>query len=229
MEAAIGPRVTPGTLSSADEPLERRAVRRALAPHRQSAEQDVRRLLDVGLRLMVAAGSQHQPRLTDIIRAAGLSNDAFYRYFAGKDELVAAIVDDGSRRLLSHVRHQLAKSSEPVDQLHLGMEAVIKQAADPVIAATTRAVLRNASTPRAAGSTFGAQLTAELAAIFAGPLRTLGTPDSDRDSRALAVTVFATMEHFLWNEEVPSEADIDHLFQFLLRGVGTPGARRVAR
>ncbi|MCU1586963.1 MAG: putative transcriptional regulator, TetR family, partial [Frankiales bacterium] len=75
--------------------LAERAAHRAVDARVRSSEQDVRRLLDAGLALMTAGGTETPPRVTDIIRAAGLSNQAFYRYFASKDDLVAAVIDDG--------------------------------------------------------------------------------------------------------------------------------------
>src|SRR2546428_1608 len=45
---------------------------------------EVRRLLDAGLDVMRACGTASRPRVSDIVAAAGLSNDAFYRHFASK-------------------------------------------------------------------------------------------------------------------------------------------------
>ena len=52
--------------------------------------EEVRRLLDAALAVMRAGGPDARARVADIVAAAGLSNDAFYRHFPSKDALVAA-------------------------------------------------------------------------------------------------------------------------------------------
>src|SRR5215211_3424623 len=118
---------------SEDESLLVQAVRRRTGDRVAAAEAEVRRLLDVGLELMTEA-PESTPKVADIVRRAGVSNDAFYRAFGGKAELMAAIADD--------------KAPDPREQLAGSVRAVMRQAADPVVADTTRAVLRNTSAQR---------------------------------------------------------------------------------
>src|SRR5215217_9656564 len=126
---------------SEDESLMAQAVRRRSGDRVAAAEAEVRRLLDVGLALMTEDPAT-APKVADIVRRAGVTNDAFYRAFRGKADLMAAIADDGARRLIGYVRHQRDKQTEPTAQLRACVEAVFSQAVDPRIAATTRAVLR---------------------------------------------------------------------------------------
>ncbi len=86
---------------------------------------------------MRKCGTAASPRVADIVAAAGLSNDAFYRHFASKEALVAAILEDGSARLASYLDHQMAKVSTPADKVRRFVEGVMSQAADEDIAATT--------------------------------------------------------------------------------------------
>jgi AcrR family transcriptional regulator len=196
--------------SALDESLVARAVRRRTGDRQAAAE-------EVGLRLMQEnpAGS---PRIADIVRAAGVSNDVFYRAFRGKDDLMAAIADDGARRLLGYVRHQRDKGPDAAAQLRACVEAVFSQAADPRIAATTRAVLRSAAgaQPRAVGVL---SVRDKLAAELVGPLRALPSQDPERDALVVAVATFAVMEQFLWGEQVPTTDDVEHFVAFALRGV----------
>src|SRR5260370_10708539 len=124
-----------------------RAVDRRLAPAQELAETDVRALMDAGLALLRTEAPGRSPRVADIVAAAGLSNDAFYRYFASKDDLGAAIVADGSRRLVTYVRQQLAKGDDAAARLRLGIDAIMKQATDPDVAASTRAVIGSSTRP----------------------------------------------------------------------------------
>ena len=106
---------------------------------------EVRRLIDAGRTVMRRCGTDSRPRVADIVAEADLSNEGFYRHFASKDALVAAILDDGTERLLSYLAHQMAKESTAEGQVRCWVEGVLSQAADEESAATTLAVLWNAA------------------------------------------------------------------------------------
>lgn len=198
--------------------LAERAALRAVDARVRTSEQDVRRLLDAGLALMTAGGADKQPRITDIIRAAGLSNQAFYRYFASKDDLVAAVIDDGERRLIDYVQRQLAAA--PVeDSLRVFVEAVTSQAADPAVADATRAVMWNATRTFDARGARTRQLQDRLSALLVGPLRALQTCDPERDAAVITGAVTSFMVDSLWRQTVPTAADIDHVLAFCRAGM----------
>lgn len=86
-----------------------------------------------------------RPRVADIVAAAGLSNDAFYRHFPSKDALVAALLEDGAQRLARYVARQMSKETDPKTpegQVRRWVEGVLSQTREE-IAATTLAVLWN--------------------------------------------------------------------------------------
>lgn len=201
-----------------DRSLAEQAAHRAVDARVRTSEQDVRRLLDEGLALIAAGGADRPPRLTDIIRAAGLSNQAFYRYFASKDDLVAAIVDDGERRLVAYVGRQLAQAALP-DALRVFVEAVTSQALDPRVAAATRAVLWNAGRALDSGGTRSRQLHALLAELLAPSLDALGSSDPARDAAVIAGAVTSFMLDSLWQQTPPEPADVRHLLAFCEAGL----------
>src|SRR2546426_5260521 len=88
-----------------------RIARQTMARRGPDYASEVRRLLDAGLDVMRTCGTASRPRVSDIVAAAGLSNDAFYRHFASKDALVAAILEDGAERLTGDLTHPLAKEA----------------------------------------------------------------------------------------------------------------------
>ena len=122
-----------------------RIANRTLARRAPDYPAEVRRLLDAGREVMRRGGTSSRPRVADIVAEAGLSNDAFYRHFASKDALVAAILEDGTERLTQlpappdgqgvHARGAGAA---------LGHRACCPRAPTPSIAAATLAVLWNA-------------------------------------------------------------------------------------
>src|SRR5215813_1575546 len=106
------------------------AAQEALAKREAAYADEVRRLLDAGLDVMRRCGTTSHPRVADIVAAAGLSNDAFYRYFPSKDALVGALLDDGANRLQGYLAHQMEKERTPEAQVRRWVEGVLSQADD---------------------------------------------------------------------------------------------------
>src|SRR5690348_2490130 len=119
-----------------------RMAQRTLAKREAGYASEVRRLLDAALEVMRQGGTASRPRVADIVAAAGLSNDAFYRHFPSKDALVAALLEDGAERLRGYLAHQMAKADTPEAQVRRWVQGVLAQTEDE-IAATTLAVLFN--------------------------------------------------------------------------------------
>ncbi|MET8976524.1 TetR/AcrR family transcriptional regulator [Streptomyces sp. NPDC004539] len=191
---------------------------------RESAEAEA--LLDAGLALMVAGGGR-RPRVADIVAAAGSSNDAFYRRFGSKDALVEAIVERGARAVVEQVRRCLARAADdsPEARLRAGLGALVRQASDAELARKIRAVLANGSGAGPHGGQVTVALVDALAALFAQPAAELGAADPLRTARTVAGAVVAALQYWLFTEEVPGPAEIEHLVGFLLAGVRAPRLR----
>jgi AcrR family transcriptional regulator len=72
-------------------------------------------LLDSGLRLFTERG-YHSTTVSDISRHAGISERTFFRYFASKEQLVLAPVQQAGRTFLAEVRRRPA-AEEPLRAL----------------------------------------------------------------------------------------------------------------
>src|SRR5271154_5872663 len=79
------------------------------------------------------------PRVSDIVVESGSSNKAFYRYFAGKDDLILAVMERGVAMVVSYLAHQMAKESKPEDQVARWIEGPRAQVADPHLISISRA------------------------------------------------------------------------------------------
>src|SRR5262245_61862471 len=104
-----------------------RIAQQSMAKRGANYADEVRRLLDAGLEVMRRCGTTSRPRVSDIVAAAGCSNDAFYRHFPSKDALVVAILEDGAQRLRSYLSHQMAKEAAPERQVRRWVEGVLAQ------------------------------------------------------------------------------------------------------
>ena len=69
------------------------------------------------------------PRVSDIVAEAGSSNKAFYRYFAGKDDVILAVMERGVAIVVSYLQHQMAKETTPSGKLRRWIEGALAQAA----------------------------------------------------------------------------------------------------
>jgi AcrR family transcriptional regulator len=196
-----------------------RIAQRTLARRGTDYAGEVRRLLDAALDVMRRCGTTSRPRVADIVAAAGLSNDAFYRHFPSKDALVAAILEDGTERLRSYLAHQMAKEATPEGRVRRWVEGVLAQAADEDIASTTLAVLWN-------GVSVGEKLpsgrpsaAAPLATLLREPLAELGSADPALDASLVANAVVGQLSDYLWERVRPGRAEIDHVARFCLASV----------
>ena len=186
-----------------------RIANRTLASRNADYSNEVRRLLDAGREVMGRHGTARKPRVADIVAAAGLSNDAFYRHFSSKDELVAAILEDGTVRLRSYLAHQMGKADGPESKVHRWVEGILSQAMDADIAATTLAVLWNAG--GAAAGPGRSSANAPLATLLVEPFADLGHDDPELDATLAAHAVVGRLADHLWAGTRPTAAEVDHI------------------
>jgi AcrR family transcriptional regulator len=189
------------------------AVDRALGKQREDATREVEAILDAALRVAERAAPA-APRVTDIIAEAGTSNQAFYRYFAGKDDLLSAVRQRGTLRLHSYLEHQMAKRATAPGQIEAWIRGVLAQATDLRAARQSAAVnLQIAQGTRSDR----ADAARGLHALLIEPLRAAGSGDPQRDAAAIFEAVFGTLTRHLSQSTAPDRADITHLVAFCLR------------
>lgn len=204
-----------------------RIARQTLARRGPDYAGEVRRLLDAALDVMRACGTTARPRVADIVAAAGLSNDAFYRHFPSKDALVAALLEDGTQRLRSYLAHQMAKEPTAEGQVRRWVEGVLAQAADEDIAATTLAVLWNGGSVGEGLPSGRPSASHPLATLLREPFAALGSATPDLDASLAAHAVVGRLSDDLWSRARPSREAIDHVADVCLAiaTAGTGGGR----
>src|ERR1700686_231556 len=124
------------------ETLARRALERTAVDRHAEYVRDVRRIVDATYRLIEGTG-RIAPSLREVLAEAGMSTQAFYRYFRSKDELMLVLLDDGRRKLLGYLEHRMARATSPSDKVRAWIEGVLAQASNPEAAARTRPFLVN--------------------------------------------------------------------------------------
>jgi AcrR family transcriptional regulator len=173
---------------------------------------EVRRLLDAALEVIGRQGTTGRARVTDIVAAAGLSNDAFYRHFPSKDDLVAALLEDGTERLVSYLAHQMEKESTPEGQVRRWVGGVLAQARED-IATTTLAVLGNGSN---IGTGVRHNAVTPVAALLHEPFAALGCRDPELIASLVAHAALGKVGEHTWLRQAPTRAEIARITDFCL-------------
>jgi AcrR family transcriptional regulator len=195
-----------------------RIVRRTLSKREDQYASEVRRLLDAALEVIRRCGTTSRPRVADIVAEAGLSNDAFYRHFRSKDDLVTAILEDGGERLRSYLGYQMAKEATPEGQVRRWVRGVLSQA-DKDIAATTLAVLWNASA-LGGGPAAGRHFASEpVSSLLREPFTVLGSATAELDSALASHATLGLLSDCLWREAQPTRAEVERVTTFCLHAV----------
>jgi AcrR family transcriptional regulator len=199
--------------------VEHELAGRAVADRLESYAGEVRRLLDAAYAVMARTGDI-EPRVGDIVKAAGLSNQAFYRHFAGKDALLVAVLDEGQRRLVETLERRMRRVEPGAPRVRAWIEGVLEQARNPDAANNTRPFAINAVR---LSDRLPAETTASFERLLA-PLRVAivdAGGDRVRDTAAVRELAMGSMHRFLVERRTPSADDVEHLVQFALAGLTT--------
>jgi AcrR family transcriptional regulator len=194
-------------------PVEATLADRAVAERRDAYAVEARRFIDAALAVMRESGAI-DPAVRDVVREAGLSNQAFYRHFPSRDALLLAVLADGQQRLVSYVVHRTEGVDDPALALARWVEAVMAQARSPEAAERTRPFAIN-------GSRLRDRFPDETAAYREQLIDTLRpiVPDRD-DARLVHELVMARMNDALLARRVPGRKEIARLVDFCRAATG---------
>lgn len=206
----------------------RQTVARSLESRRAAAEDEIARLIQGAFAVIERTGVL-DPKVSAILAEAGLSNQAFYRHFRGKHELLVAVLDDGIRKLADYLSHRMADrpATEAVREWVRGMAA---QAQDPAGAAATRpfALARGRLAERfpAEVAASEAQLTAllrdALETARAGGEMPAVAPEAEAES--LYHLIMGWVQARLVEERIPEAEEVDRLEAFVMAGLRRPAS-----
>jgi AcrR family transcriptional regulator len=192
------------------------AVERALDDRQREATEEVERILAAAVRVMERVAPE-PPRVSDIVSEAGSSNKAFYRYFAGKDDLILAVMERGVGIVVSYLQHQMAKEPQPRDKIARWIEGTLAQVAEPHLISKSRAAAGQMSADWRA---VDQEMMRPLRDLLVEPVAALGSNDIERDVEAVFCCTAATMRRYVGSAVRPGPDDIAHVVRFCLNGLG---------
>ncbi len=202
-------------------PIERAVAERSLQGRADAYAEEVRRLIDAAYAVMRDTGAI-DPRVSDIVAAAGLSNQAFYRHFRGKDELLLAILDDGQRRLVGTLERRMARFEPGGARVRAWVEVILEQARNPEAAANTRPFAINGARLADRFPAETARQREQLVVPLREAVRDAGS-DPSTDADAIYHLAMGRMQDALVRGEVPSRDEVDRLSDFVSRALGSDG------
>ena len=185
---------------------------RALADRHEAYAAEIRALLDAALVVMQRADTI-APKVTDIVREAGLSNQAFYRHFDGKDALLLALLADGRDRLARTIEHRMTRAASPDDRVRAWVVAVLDQARDRQAAAATRPFVANSERLAVEYPTEVARSRDQLLAPLAA---TVGATNAS----AVYHLAMGAMHDALAARRTPSKREVEAIADFAIKGCG---------
>lgn len=204
-----------------------RIAQRTLAKRGADYASEVRRLLDAALELMRQAGTTSRPRVADIVAAAGLSNDAFYRHFRSKDDLLLVTYAEGTRALVERLEQRMSAVDDPFERVRTWIEVFVRQASPPT---ARRALPWSVGMGRIAvdfpedyernQAAVVAPLAREIEAAVGGSSAV--SPDPVRDAWLVYGYTLDTVRRHLLHGTAPDPATIDQLVTFAFRALRRP-------
>jgi AcrR family transcriptional regulator len=203
-------------------PVEERLADQTLADRREAYAAEVRRLIDAAFDVMRCSGDIDPP-VRDIVRAAGLSNQAFYRHFASKDALLLAVLADGHRQLVDYLVTRVAAAKNPTDRVRAWIMGVMAQARDTRAAEATRPFTINGARLADRFPDDLAATRSELVATLAPSVRALG--GSHQDATFITDLVLARMNDAIAGRRHPQPHEVQNLVAFCLAGAARTESR----
>ncbi len=225
---AFSPSVDPKKLDPADPSSTASAVGqtldRSLEGHRATAQNEIEGLVSAAFRVIERTGLL-EPKVSDILADAGLSNQAFYRHFRGKHELLVAVLDEGIRGLGDYLTGRMAGALDPAQAVREWILGMAAQAQDPSGARASRpfALARGrlaeafpaeiARSERLVTASLRSALedacaAGKMPAVEAGP-----------DAEALYHLMMGWVEARLIEARIPSDREIARLEAFVMAGL----------
>ena len=179
------------------------------------------KLVEASFALIRETGSL-EPSVAAIVERAGLSNQAFYRHFHSKDELLLGVLDEGFRLLAGYLAHRVEQAAGAEAKIRAWIGGVLEQALQGEAAAATRpfAVSRARLAElfpdevRSLGARAVASLRDALAEAVASGALPGADPERDADRDLHARDRLGQRK--LCQREAAPRAEAEHLVEFAL-------------
>ena len=195
-------------------------VERSVAGRVEEATKEVRHLVAATFAVIEQTGST-DVSLRAVLAAAGWSNQAFYRAFDYKDDLLVALLLSGLRRLADDLRQRTSRVSDPALLVDAWVRCVLEQASDERIAAHTRPFIAGLGRLEAR---FPDELNRSRDLLTATLADALPGDDRTADAGATYDLAFGAMQRHLLARTRPAPDEVAVLVSYAQRALGVAQA-----
>ncbi|MGC5255664.1 TetR/AcrR family transcriptional regulator [Gordonia sp. DT218] len=200
-----------------------RQLRRVPKPRRQASYDDeVKLLIRATQAVIVRKGCTEVPKLAEIVAEAGLSNQAFYRHFRSRDDVIVATYEQGLLTIHDYLEHQVLKQPDLEARLAAWIDGVLAQIQDPELSELSRAVIWNVEQIARTKSEIRPVGHERIASLLASVLTDGAVADADRTALFVHTLVMGLTTTYLTSGESPTDQAREHLLAFCLSGVTGP-------
>lgn len=198
-----------------------RHLRRVANPARQARYDDeVRRLIRTTEEVMLHKGRTEVPTVAEIVRAAGVTNQAFYRHFRSRDDVIVATYEQGLLTLHSYLEHRVSKCTGVPERVGAWIDGVLAQIEDSRLSELSAVILWNVGKVARGESEIEPVGYARILDLLATNLADAGVVDHERTALFVQTLVLGMTSRYHDSGTVPTAADRQHLLRFCLGGIG---------
>jgi AcrR family transcriptional regulator len=198
-----------------------RHLRRVANPARQALYDDeVRKLIQVAQEVMLRKGRTEVPTVAEIVRTAGMTNQAFYRHFRSRDDVIVATYEQGLLTLNSYLEHRVSKGFTVRDRVQAWIDGVLAQIEDPRLSELSAVILWNVGQVARDKSEIEPVGHVRILHFLSSVLADAGVADHERTALFVQTLVLGMTTRYHDSGTVPTEADREHLLRFCLGGIG---------
>lgn len=200
-----------------------RQLQRVAKPARQASyDAEVRRLIRATETVMFEKGPTEQPRVADIVRAAGVSNQAFYRHFRSRDDVVLATYEQGLLAVHEYLAHQVFKHTDFESRIRAWINGMLRQIEDPDLSELTAVIFWNVNQIARHNSEIEPVGRARMLHLLSRIYIEAGAPEPARTALFVQTLVVGITSRFCEVGERPSDEEREALIRFCLRGSELP-------
>jgi AcrR family transcriptional regulator len=214
--------VTGGSPKGADSVVSGgRHLRRVANPARQARYDDeVKELIRATQEVMLRKGRTVVPTVAEIVRAAGVTNQAFYRHFRSRDDVIVATYEQGLLTLHSYLEHRVSKYSGVHDRIRAWIDGVLAQIEDARLSELSAVILWNVGRVARGDSEIEPVGFVRILDLLDTILADAGVVDHQRNALFVQTLVLGMTSRYHDSGTVPTAADREQLLRFCLGGIG---------
>lgn len=170
--------------------------------------------------VMLRKGCTEVPKVSEIIREAGITNQAFYRHFRSRDDVIVATYEQGMLTVYNYLRHRVDKKSSWQDRLEAWIDGILAQIEDPRLADLSIVIQWNVAQIARERTEIEPVGRERIYALLVSILEDAGVADPDRQALFVHTLVTGTATHFMETDQQPTPDDRGALLRFCRAGLG---------